>query len=775
MTIRNLDVLFEPGRLIWLGRPGHPGHRTVLDKLHASARAVDEIVDAAGLSALEAAPRGLAMVVDPAWALPETVRRLGELGCRGLIWPLREPPPPEVLEAARPFMLRILGPRSVGLSHASGFDASILPQPPRPGSLALIVQSQSVAAAAVDWATGRRLGFSWTAVTGGEADVDVADLLDYAALDPQTRVVAVEVGRIRGARKFMSAARACARAKPTVILQTQLADREAAGADPVRSAAFARAGMVEVPNLPALFDALAALQRLPALARPRVLVVANGSALCALSVDAALRQNLELAELPEAVRHSLRQRVPMARFRPGAVDIGDPPLDVVMAVLDQLEDLRDVDALIYVRSPVAGHPHEPFARALADAKIGPRILTVWLGLESVVEARRISATAGQSTFTSPDAAVRAIGYRWEYARNRELLTQTPPRLPPPRLDPGRARRRLEHHLAEGTDIAHEVALELLEAYGIASRPRFHRDALELDVRIERHLELGVHVAVRIRGVGLLPWAYGFVPLDSLLAGRLLAAAGLESAERVDERDRQAANAALVRVAQIPMDQPAVERLELRLALRDGKARAARDARVWLTPGPAPERARLALAPYPQGLSERVPARNGPALEIRPVRPEDEPAVIALLESLDAESVRLRFFAHIRHFTHAMAARMTQIDYDRELALVIHVPDEPDRLRALGTLIADPDGAAAEFALLVHQDSARLGLGQALLGALVAHARRQGIGCVWGQVLAENRAMLQLAHRLGFTRRIDPEDPTCRRVELKLSAVEAAVA
>jgi GNAT superfamily N-acetyltransferase len=661
-------------------------------------------------------------------------------------------------------MLRILGPRSVGVSHASGFDASILPQPSRAGSLALIVQSQSVAAAAVDWAAGRQLGFSWTAVTGGEADVDVADLLDYAALDRDTRAVAVEVGRIRGARKFMSAARACARAKPTVILQTRLADRDAAGADPVRSAAFARAGLVEVPSLPGLFDALAALQRLPALTRPRVLVVANGAALCALSVDAVLRQKLDLSELPEAVRRELGARLPGVRFRPGAVDIGDPPLAVTLAVLERLEALDSVDALMFVRSPMAGHPHEPFAEALAGMRLGPRILTVWLGLASALAARQLSASAGQSTFTSPDAAARAIAYRWEYARNRELLTQTPPRFPPPQLDLHRVQRRLLDHLGQGSDGESAAALELLEAYGIASQPRLHRDALELDLRVERHLELGLHIAARIRGFGLLPWGHAFVPLDTLLADRLLVSIGLDSAAGISAGDRAAAGAALVRLAQIPIDQPAVERIELRLALRGGRARVARDARLWLTPGPAPERERLALAPYPQGLRQSVELRNGAMVELRPVRPEDEPAVIALLQDLDAESVRLRFFAHIRHFSHAMAARMTQIDYDRELALVVYAAGAPERLHALATLIADPDGAVAEFALVVHQDHARHGLGRALLGALLAHARQQRIGCLWGQVLAENRAMLGLARALGFRVQADPQEPSCRRVE-----------
>lgn len=767
MTIRYLDALLRPSRVRWLGCAATPAQFALLEKLRGQTEAIEFQDWPEGIPADAAAIDSpwLAVLSDTQLATAAVVARLGELGCRGLIWSLHEPPARAVIAAAGAHTLRILGPRSVGLSRGGGFDLSTLAQTPAPGSLALIVQSQSVAAAAADWAAGRRIGFSWIAVTGGEADVDVSDLLDYAALDPDTRAVALEVGSIGGARKFMSAARACARAKPTVVLQTRLVDRGAAGADPVRSAAFARAGMVEVPNLPGLFDALAALQQLPPMPQPRVLVVANGAALCALSVDALLRQGLSLAELPESTQQALWRRLPTVRFRRGAVDIGDPEMAQTLAILRELIALEGVDALMFVRSPVAGYPHEPVARAVSTAALGARVLTVWLGLESALGARRLSAEAGQPTFTSPDAAARALRYRWEYASNRELLTQTPPRLPPPSLDRERVQRRLQEHLGAGSDTEPAAALELLHAYGLASQPRLHRDALELEVRVERHPELGLHIAARIHGFKVLPLAYGFVPLDSLLAGRLLAAIGLDAASGVGERDLRAANTALVRLAQIPMDQAAVERLELRLAIRGGRARVARDARLWLTPGPAPERERLALAPYPEALRHTLERPGHRPQVVRPVLPEDEPAVIALLQSLDAETVRLRFFAHIRHFTHGMAARMTQIDYDRELALVVHLRDQPEHLHAMATLIADPDGAEAEFAVLVHQDHARLGLGRHLLRALLDHAAQRGIGRVWGQVLADNSAMLGLARALGFRRLTDPHEPTCRRVEI----------
>ncbi|MGQ0503162.1 MAG: GNAT family N-acetyltransferase [Panacagrimonas sp.] len=772
MTTRNLEFLLTPRALVWLGRPSGRVQIAQFDMRLANPPLPfhhweDHIPANAAL------PTGtLAVIAAEAFAAPDTVRRLGQLGCRALLWALPEAPDHEVLAAAGEHTVRILGPRSVGLAHQSGLNLSSLVQTPLPGSLALIVQSQSVAATAVDWACGRNIGFSWVAATGGECDVDVSDLLDYAALDRNTRAVAVEVGRIRGARKFMSAARACARAKPTVILQTRQAAGCGPGADPVRSAAFARAGLVEVPDLPGLFDAITALQRLPAMDRGQVLVAANSAAVCALTADAVLRQGLRLAELDEPCRSRISALLPDARFRQGAVDLGEPDAEQMLAALGILKEWPGKDALIFARSPVAGYPHLPLANALARAKLGPQVLTVWLGLESAAPARRLSAGAGQSVFTSPQAAARAIRYRWEYACNRELLTQTPPPTDLRNLHPDDVARRLREQLDAG-GAGPAAALELLTAYGIPRAFRRPAQGLELDLRLQRHPELGMHLRLQVGGcatqmaTGPAP-VHGFVPMDVPIATRLLHAAGITADGAVEARDLAAAREALIRLAQLAMDQPLVELLAVRLIVRAGRARALKEARLRLTATPPAERARLALAPYPAHHARRVVLGKGASYELRPVRPQDEPEVIELLQSLDAASVRLRFFSPIRHFSHTMAARMTQIDYDREFALVVYGKGGEGPLLAIGTLVADPDGRSAEFALLVHPAYKRKGLGRLLLSAFVAQARRKNVDCVWGIVLPENIGMLSLARDLGFAVRVDPEERNCMRVELLTS-------
>ena len=94
-----------------------------------------------------------------------------------------------------------------------------------------------------------------------------------------------------------------------------------------------------------------------------------------------------------------------------------------------------------------------------------------------------------------------------------------------------------------------------------------------------------------------------------------------------------------------------------------------DARIRVAARGGTER-RLAIRPYPKELEDEIRLTGGRALLLRPIRPEDEPMLIAAFHKLSPENVRLRFFAPVKELTHETAAGLTQIDYDREMALVL---------------------------------------------------------------------------------------------------------
>ena len=152
-----------------------------------------------------------------------------------------------------------------------------------------------------------------------------------------------------------------------------------------------------------------------------------------------------------------------------------------------------------------------------------------------------------------------------------------------------------------------------------------------------------------------------------------------------------------------------------------------------------------------------------------MRPEDEPAFQRGLAKLTPEEIRLRFFAPIKALTHMQAARLTQIDYDREMALVLAEPTIPGKAEVFGVarITADPDNERAEFAIIVRHDMAGKGLGLLLMRRIIDYARQRGIGEIFGDVLRENTTMLQMCEKLGFDPDRVPEEPGLVRVVLDL--------
>ncbi len=792
MTVRNLDVFFRPGIVAVLGEPRTPGQRQLFSNIAASLSPQRRVLvgaEADGWRRVDTADAvdraDLAVGFDGRQLRPQVLTQLASRGCRGLISATDVPVSRDALVAARAVGLRILGARSAGIAApAGGFNGCAYAAALKRGHLALIAQSRTVAAAALDWAQGRNLGFSWLAVTGAEADVSIADLLDYAAVDPATRGVVVQLGRVADGRRFMSAARAVARAKPVTILQTRTANaRDAAGRgpDPVCSAAFARAGLVECETLSGLFDSLEALERLGTLGNARVVVVSNGAGLCALAVDALLRHGITLADVAEALRSELRDRLPLARFIGDAVDVGTLPPQEIATVVSLLIERGVADAVLLVHSPEPGQPHEAVAQAISESPQISKILTVWLGLATARQARAFCAARGVATFASLDDAAYALATLRRHRWTQELLTQTPP------LWEGHVLRQervdaILVQLAKADDKSKHTraALALLAEYGVGRAAGTRRTGTGIRVAIQRHPEFGTYLSVQAEAGSIeVPIAYGFPPLDGLLTCRLLEAAGFHWSEPDAGGDLQRLSLALLRLANLAVEQPSIAALRVTLFASPEEARC-RLAEVFalIDGNPPPDRKRLALAPYPVALSHEARLADGKIFHIRAIRPEDEPAFIRMLEGTDPDAIRLRFFQTLRYFSHAMAARLTQVDYDRELGLVAKTGDSSGAdIVGLAHLIADADGVQAEYAILVHQSQRGAGLGRHLMECLLAFAAARGIKTVYGEVLAENHSMLALCRSLGFNIRPDPDEPQCKRVEidpakLKLDPQEA---
>ncbi|MGB5096380.1 MAG: GNAT family N-acetyltransferase, partial [Porticoccaceae bacterium] len=227
---------------------------------------------------------------------------------------------------------------------------------------------------------------------------------------------------------------------------------------------------------------------------------------------------------------------------------------------------------------------------------------------------------------------------------------------------------------------------------------------------------------------------------------------------------------LIKVAQLITDLAAVVELDINPLLADAKGVLALDARVRIaaTANGGPER--LAIRPYPQELEETLALADGRELLLRPIRPEDEPALRQAFATLTPAQIRGHFAAATGALAQIDAARFTQIDYDREMTLILTAPGSAGRTPVYGLIrmFIDANQEDAEFVIALHPDVTGQGLGQRLLQRGIAYARNRGLHQLQGDVMRDNQVMRRLAANLGFVEEALPGTPEAVRVRLAIA-------
>jgi acetyltransferase len=263
-----------------------------------------------------------------------------------------------------------------------------------------------------------------------------------------------------------------------------------------------------------------------------------------------------------------------------------------------------------------------------------------------------------------------------------------------------------------------------------------------------------------------------VPLDDVLAGDLIGRTRV-SRQLAGYRDRKPADrpaiiASLVAISQLAIDFPMIRAIDINPLLADSDGVVALDARIELDlantalVGPNPS---LAIRPYPAS-EARTLELNGRHYLARPIQPSDVTLYPRFLERMDPEDMRLRFLVPTRQLSHETLVRLTQLDYDRDIAFV--ALEQPDgNMSGIARYAADPDRNTAEFGIMIRSDLKGHGLGRRLMLLLIDYARREGVGELVGRVLRENTNMLSLCAELGFVY-AEPDDPQTVRVSLPLT-------
>lgn len=283
-----------------------------------------------------------------------------------------------VSRSAATHRLRILGPNSLGVMRpALGLNASFAASPARSGSVALVAQSGAMVSAVLDWADADEVGFSSVVSLGNKLDVDFADVLDFLTTDPETQSIVLYVEGIRNSRKFMSALRAAARAKPVIVLKAgrdAAASRAAAthtgsmsGRDDVIDAALRRAGAVRVRTLIQLFSAAKCLSSRYRPTGIRLAIVTNGGGPGVMAADWAGEIGIELARLAPATLSRLERALPPAWSHDNPVDLLEDA-DVTRyreAVAACMDDAQS-DGLLVILAPQSMTEPEAVADAVVE-------------------------------------------------------------------------------------------------------------------------------------------------------------------------------------------------------------------------------------------------------------------------------------------------------------------------------------------------------------------------------------------------------------------------
>jgi acetyltransferase len=877
MSLYNLDKIFQPASIAVIGAsektasigralmdnltesefPGgifavNPNHARVLGfKAHSKVTDIPEKVE-------------LAVVAAPIAKVPEIVAECVDAGVKGAIiisaGGRETGAEGKKLEAgikkiADKGSLRIIGPNSMGvICPGNQLNASFAAHMAPDGNLAFVSQSGAICSAMLDLSLKEKMGYRYFVSIGSMLDVDFGDLIDYVGSDSRVKSVLLYIESLTHFRKFMSAVRAVSRMKPVIILKSgrSRAGIKAAsshtgamaGEDAVYDAAFKRAGAVRVNTIGDFFNCAELLAKQVRPRGKRMTVLTNSGGPGVMAADAIAHYKLQPSELSEDTVRQLNAVLPPYWSRGNPIDIlGDATAE---RYADAVNCLRsdEMDGLLVILNPQAVADPAEVAGALAKAlkkKTYP-VFTSWMGGRDVEKGIEILNSAGIPTYDTPEQAIKAFKYLYDYGENLKLLQEIPPQITREfDFDRQTVSDLVREGLKRDNGLLTEVeSKKLLKAYGIPTNPtekaasiaeaqeiagrlgfplamkicstdivhKSEAGGVQLDLRSESDLQRAYEKIMHnvreyrgdaeIQGVSLQTMNpcpdlelligarkdpgfgpvilfgaggiqtevlndrnIGIAPLNRLLARRLMEGtrifALLKGYRNRPPADIKRLEEMLVCLSHLLVDFPEIAELDMNPVILDSGRPCAVDARVIVKPAEVAAPYHLVISAYPEQYEYPGVLTDGLRLLIRPIKPEDAPMLVDLFNAMSWTSRYYRFFSPMKLLPQDMLVRFTQIDYDREMALVaLDESRNAEQILGVARVIGNPDGQEGEFAVVVGDAWQGKGVGAELLKRCLRIVRERGMRTVRGFALRENEQMVKLARKLGFEVSIDAD-------------------
>jgi acetyltransferase len=437
----SLQALFRPNGLAVIGASAKPGKlgftilKNILDAgfggpvIPVNPKG-ETILGIPSVKSVDDIPSGidLAVVIIPAASVPTTILQLGERKVRAAIVitggfaesgadgaRLQE----EVKRNAARCGIRVVGPNCQGVNYPHHGLCASWPLITRKGAMAIASQSGTVGAALIDWAAEERLGFSAFVSMGNRVDVDEADLIEFFASDPNTKVIALYIEGVKDAGKFLAAVRACQ--KPIVVFKAGRTEqgrkaaeshtRSLAGKDEIYDAVFRQFGIHRATSLEELYDFSKALAYVPAPAGPRMLIVTSSGGSAIIATDVAADNGFQISPLPGPLAARLREVLPSHFIVGNPLDLtGDGDAERFRDVIATARDHYDVVLTIF---------GDPIPGASKILEPGRPDLVAYLGGADVERAERLLFhEKGIAVFPTPERAVKALSCHVRFARDR---------------------------------------------------------------------------------------------------------------------------------------------------------------------------------------------------------------------------------------------------------------------------------------------------------------------------------------------------------------------
>lgn len=533
MSIRNLDVFFDPKRIAVIGASEDPdaagyfilrniigkGFKGVVYQVNPLSESVQGVEAYRTIADIPHAV-DLAIITRPFGEIPAILEECGRKRVKGvsIICPDFELSMEgdhffrRIQQISSKYDFRLLGPNTLGFIRPSiNLNASLFPKMPKSGSIAFISQSATLTTALLDRAIDKNFGFSYIISLGSKVDLSFSDLIDFLGVDPKTRAIILYLEHIARGRKFMAAVRSFARSKPIVVVKSGTFDISAqvalthsgvlAGEDKVYDAVLKRAGAVRIDEILDLFYLAETLSQEKRPKGKRLAIVTNADAPSIIAVDTLLRLEGELSTLSEETMKNLHDNLPEVRQVRNPLNLltNASPAHYRVAVENCLKD-PSVDGILVIHVPNFGAQPEKTAEAIVSAKQDhPEVplFAVWMGGELVQSAREFLAGKAMPTFVTPEQAVRSFIYLYRYDYNLQLLQETPETiLRDFTPDREKAKRVANDALHQKRLVLHMSEVkEILEAYGIPVIATERAESEEEAVRFSK--KIGYPVVLKI--------------------------------------------------------------------------------------------------------------------------------------------------------------------------------------------------------------------------------------------------------------------------------------